>query len=106
MARSKLDLRGDTYRKVLGFTLREWRKQPQLVAALFLTFFLATIADVFTPPFAGQLVDAVSRGATGETLEAALWAFAVLIALGLFAVLSRQLAFIALIRFTLRMMSD
>ncbi|HVY51155.1 MAG TPA: ABC transporter ATP-binding protein [Devosia sp.] len=106
MARFKLDLRGDSYRKVLGFTFAHWRKQPWLVLAMFASFMLATIADVLTPLYAGNLVDAVAGGSSAEALRAALAAFAVLIALGLAAVLLRQIAFMALIRFTIRMMSE
>ncbi|MBI4921742.1 MAG: ABC transporter ATP-binding protein [Devosia nanyangense] len=106
MARLKLDLRGNAYRKVLGFIFREWAKQPWRVAVLFGTFLLATIADVLTPLYAGQLVDAVTGAATPAGLEAALWAFGILIGLGLFGVAVRQLAFMALIQFTLRMMAD
>jgi ATP-binding cassette subfamily B protein len=106
MARSKLDLRGDAYRKVLGFIFRHWAKQPWRVAAMFGTFMLATVADVLTPLYAGRLVDAVANSATAPALNAALWAFAVLIGLGLFGVIARQLAFVALIQFTLKMMAD
>ena len=106
MASSRLDLRGDAYRKVLGFIFRHWATQPWRVAAMFGAFMLATVADVLTPLYAGKLVDAVANSATASALDAALWAFGALVGLGLFSVLTRQLAFIALIQFTLKMMAD
>ena len=107
MARFKLDLRGDAYRKVLSFLFGHWAHQPGRTVMMFALFMLATLADVFTPLFAGNLVTAVSNGTpTGEALNAALLAFAMLIGLGLSAVVVRQFAFMVLIRFTLVMMSD
>ena len=60
MARMKLDLRGDAYSKVLGYLMGHWRHQPGRVATMFVLFMLATVADVLTPLFAGNLVTAVS----------------------------------------------
>ena len=98
--------RKGAYSKVLGFTLRYWAQQPGNVVLLGLSFLLATIADVLTPLYAGQLVDAVSGGATPGTLDAALWAFGILIGLGIASVVIRQLGFMVLINFTIRMMSE
>src|SRR3569833_4769951 len=107
MARTKLDLRGDAYRKVLGFLTEHWRHQPGRVVAMFALFMLATVADILTPLYAGNLVTAVSNGVSAEgALNAALWAFALLIALGLGAVVIRQFAFMVLIPFTLKIMAD
>ena len=105
MATSKLAKEGDAYRKVLGFTLRQWRHQPWTLGALFGAFMLATVLDVLTPLYAGRLVDAVAQGGAAA-LNAAIEAFVALIALGLGAVIVRQLGFMAIIQFTLRMMSD
>jgi len=105
MARFRLDLQGAAYRKVLGYIFSRWARQPQRLAAMFGLFMVATVLDVLTPLYAGRLVEAVSTGGA-TALEAALGAFAVLIALGLGAVIARQLGFIALIRFTLAMMAD
>ena len=52
MALSKLDLRGDAYRKVLGFMLGHWAHQPWRVGLMFALFMLATMADVLTPLYA------------------------------------------------------
>jgi len=107
MARFKLDLRGDAYRKVLGYLFAHWAQQKLKVFGMFAFFMLATIADVLTPLFAGNLVTAVTNGATAPgALDAAVWAFATLIALGLGSVVLRQLGFVVLIRFTLKIMAD
>jgi ATP-binding cassette, subfamily B, bacterial len=96
---------GDAYRKVFRFIFHHWAKQPWRVAAMLGLFMFATILDVLTPLYAGQLVDAVSKGGA-DAASSALAAFWILIALGLGAVLARQLSFGVLIRFTLRMMSE
>ena len=101
----KLDLKGDAYRKVLSFIFRRWGEQPWRVAAMFTAFTVATVLDVLTPLYAGQLVEAVSKGEAGA-LEVALSAFAMLVGLGLGAVVIRQIAFMQLIQFTLKMMAD
>ena len=106
MARLKIDLRGDAYRKVLGFLMAHWKHQPLRVFGMFALFMLATVADVLTPLYAGNLVTAVSGGTGPEALEAALMAFAMLIALGLGAVVVRQFGFMVLIKFTLQIMAD
>ena len=107
MARTKLDLRGDAYRKVLGFLMGHWAHQPGRVLAMFALFMLATVADVLTPLFAGNLVTAVSNNVNADgALNAALWAFGLLIALGLGSVVVRQFAFMVLIQFTLKIMAD
>jgi ATP-binding cassette subfamily B protein len=106
MARLKLDLRGDAYRKVLTFLFGHWKHQPGRVAGMFGFFMLATIADVMTPLFAGRLVGAVASGPGEGALEVALWAFATLIALGLGAVIARQIGFYVLIKFSLEIMAD
>ncbi len=106
MARLKIDLRGDAYRKVLGFLMAHWKHQPWRVFGMFALFMLATVADVLTPLYAGNLVTAVSGGTGGEALAAALTAFAMLIALGLGSVVIRQFGFMVLIAFTLKIMAD
>jgi ATP-binding cassette subfamily B protein len=104
MAR-KLDKEGDAYRKVLGFTFRQWHYQPWTLAAMFAAFMAATVLDVLTPLYAGRLVEAVATGGDAA-LGAAIQAFIILIALGLGAVIARQFGFMAIIAFTLKMMAD
>jgi len=66
MARLKFDLRGDAYRKVLGFLMGHWAHQPGRVLAMFALFMLATVADVLTPLYAGNLVTAVTNGVSAD----------------------------------------
>src|SRR5690606_32311507 len=108
MARFRLDLRGDAFRRVLGFTFAHWRHQPVRIALILAGVLIATTADVLTPYFAGQLVDAVASGDASDASrwQAALNAFAILAALGATAVVMRQGFFMVIIRLTLRMMTD
>ena len=108
MTRSRLNLRGNAFRSVLGFTFGHWRHQPVRIAVIAGSFLLATLADIITPLYSGHLVDAVSTGLPGDghAWHAAVEAFVVLMLLGLFGVGMRQVAFQGLIRLTLRMMSE
>ncbi|MEP7241711.1 MAG: ABC transporter transmembrane domain-containing protein, partial [Devosia sp.] len=107
MARFKVDLRSDTYRKVLGFLFGHWRHQPGRVVSILAVFMAATLLDVTTPYYAGQLVDAVSSGpGNAAALNGALWAFGILIVFGLGSVVLRQLGFFGIITFTLKMMTE
>ena len=107
MASLKLDLRSDTYRKVLTFLFGHWANQPVRVASIMAVFLLATLLDVATPYYAGQLVTAVSTGpGDAEALTSALWAFGILVVFGLGSVALRQVGFFGIIGFTLRMMTE
>ncbi|MEO8882022.1 MAG: ABC transporter ATP-binding protein, partial [Devosia sp.] len=108
MTRSRLNLRGNAFRSVLGFAFRHWRHQPARIGIVAGSFILATVADVVTPLYSGRLVDAVSNGAAGDSsaVNAATQAFVILMLLGLSGVAMRQVAFNALIALTLRMMSE
>jgi ATP-binding cassette, subfamily B, bacterial len=107
MARLKIDLRSDTYRKVLGFLFGHWRHQPARVAYIMAVFLAATLLDVATPYYAGQLVSAVSAApGNSASLTAALWPFGILIIFGLASVVLRQMGFFGIIQFTLRMMTQ
>ena len=107
MARFKLDIRGDAFRRVLGFTFAHWVKQPIRVSVVGGGFLLATLADVLTPLYAGQLVDAISQGVTTDATawNAALVAFGLLMALGVGATIMRNIAFVTIIPMTLNMMT-
>ncbi|CAM2158532.1 MULTISPECIES: ABC transporter ATP-binding protein [Paraburkholderia] len=99
---------GQTFRHVLGFTFRHWMLQPLRVSAVALTALLGALADVFTPHYAGQLVDALAHDAAGSNAAAwhgAVFAFWALTALGLGGTLMRQAAFQNIIVLTLKMMS-
>jgi ATP-binding cassette subfamily B protein len=106
MARFKLDLRGDAFQRVLGFTFSHWKKQPIRVTVVGACFLLATVADVLTPLYAGQLVDAVTQGAASDVVawNAALTAFGLLMALGFGAALLRHTGYMQIIAMTLNMM--
>ena len=108
MAKFKLDFRGRAFRDVLGFSAMHWRRQPLRIAWIALMALVSTIADVMTPLFSGQLVEAVSLGAASDEIawRGALLALTVLTGLGLGAVVCRQLAFMAVIDATLKMMND
>ncbi|QQR38684.1 ABC transporter ATP-binding protein [Devosia rhizoryzae] len=107
MSRKTL-FQANAFRTVLGFTFRHWAKQPlraSLIAALVLA---ATLAEAFSPIFAGRLVDAVASG-SGE--DAANWvpavtAFITMTALYLSSVLLRQFVYFNIIAFTLKVMND
>jgi ATP-binding cassette, subfamily B, bacterial len=108
MVRTNLHSRRRAFRSVLGFTFRHWRHQPVRIATIAGCFMAATICDVVTPLYAGQLIDAVATGAPADAAarQAALVAFLVLLGLGLGGVAMRQFAFMGLITLTLRMMSE
>ena len=106
MNRFRLDLRGGAFRSVLPFVGAHWRFQKWRVATIVSTIMLATMVDVLTTFFAGQLVDAISRGSAGEAgaRDAALTAFGALLGLGLVGVIFRQLTFNNIVVLTLKMM--
>jgi ATP-binding cassette, subfamily B, bacterial len=108
MARFKLDIRGDAFRRVFGFTFAHWARQPVRVALVGGGFLLATLADVLTPLYAGQLVDAVTSGAASDVVawNAALTAFGLLMALALGATITRHFSYMAIIPMTLNMMAS
>ena len=108
MARQKLDLRGQTFRDVLGFTFRYWREQPWRTAVIVALALSSAMADVLTPLYAGRLVDAVASGAASDDIvwSAALTSFWLLIALGIGSTLLRQAVFQNIIVFTLKMMNE
>ncbi len=100
--------RADAFRAVLGFTFEHWRRQWPLIAAILSAVVLSTFADVLMPVYAGRLVDAVARGLADRIAgrDAALAAFAVILALGAWMVVLRHLAFLGIVRLTLKMMTD
>jgi ATP-binding cassette subfamily B protein len=97
--------RREPFRAVLGFTFSHWSRQPWQVGGVVFTVMAATAADLFMPLYAGRLVDAVS-GEREAGLNAALWALAMMVALGAGTVLFRHFTFIGLTSMTLRTMGD
>lgn len=108
MARFQIDLRAGAFRSVLGFTLSHWRRQPWRLSLIMGTFLLSTLADVLTPLYSGRLVDAVASSAAADDVawDAAMAAFSMLVALALTGVVLRNLAFMAIVELTLKMMAD
>jgi ATP-binding cassette, subfamily B, bacterial len=96
-----------SFRDVLTFTWRHWQRQPWLIAGIAAAMIGATVADILMPVFAGDLVDAVGLlDADREAARrAALAALAAILALGLVMIAMRHLAFLGIIRFTLRIMA-
>ncbi|MFK8250787.1 ABC transporter ATP-binding protein [Ancylobacter terrae] len=101
-----LDLRGaSAFRSVLGFVLRHWRPHRALIAGMVVALLAMTLADVALPIFAGRLVDAVAANAPREAaLDAALRAFAAIVALGLLMLVARSLAIFGIVRLTIEVM--
>lgn len=108
MSSRSSSLRRQAYANVISFVFAHWGRQPLGMASIGAAIVLSTLADVLTPYFAGQLVDAVATGAASDAVawNAALAAFWLLLALGLGGLLFRHLAWWTSIRVTLRMMGD
>jgi len=108
MTRKTLDFGGRAFKSVFGYTLAHWCKQPWRIGTIVLLSLAGALADVLTPYFAGRLVNALATGAHAKeaAFDAALTAFAALIALGVAAALLRYLMFLDIIALTLRMMSE
>ncbi|WP_417307411.1 ABC transporter ATP-binding protein [Devosia sp.] len=100
--------RRQAYGKVLNFAFSHWRQQPLGIAGLAGAIILSTLADVLTPYYAGQLVNAVASSASADAIawDAALAAFWLLMALGLGGLVLRHFAWWGMIRVTLRMMTE
>jgi ATP-binding cassette, subfamily B, bacterial len=108
MTRKKLDFGGRAFKSVFGYTFAHWRMQPWRIGTIVLLSLAGALADVLTPYFAGRLVNALATAAHAKAaaFDAALSAFAALIALGVAAALLRYLMFLDIIALTLRMMSE
>jgi ATP-binding cassette, subfamily B, bacterial len=100
--------RAEAFRAVLGFTFGHWRRQRGLIAAILAAVVVSTFADVLLPVYAGRLVDAVALDTADRAAarDAALTAFVIIVALGAGMVVLRHLAFVGIVRLTLRMMRD
>jgi ATP-binding cassette, subfamily B, bacterial len=106
--------RAAPFRDVLAFSFRYWQRQKLLIAAICAGILAMTMADVLLPIYAGRLIDAVAPvvasgdavGAREAALNEAIWALAAMVALGLLMVVMRHLAFIAIVRMTLRQMVE
>jgi ATP-binding cassette, subfamily B, bacterial len=91
-------------RKVLSFTFRQWAGSRRLVAQVALGMAIGTLSEVFVPVFAGQLIDALGKGA-GAARDA--WvAFATMAALGLVLLVCRHVAWSSIVPLTLGIMRN
>ncbi|HEY0297093.1 MAG TPA: ABC transporter ATP-binding protein, partial [Bordetella sp.] len=107
MIRTKFDFRGQSFRSVLGYTWQHWQRQPWRIAVIAASALGSAMADVFTPLYAGRLIDELTSGNAKEIVwPAALHAFWLLIGLGLAGILLRQAAYMNIISLTLKMMYD
>ncbi|HYG41443.1 MAG TPA: ABC transporter ATP-binding protein [Bordetella sp.] len=107
MNRRKIDLRGQAFKDVLGFTFRHWGEQPWRILLIVVLVLLSAMADVLTPLYAGRLIDAVASGvadgpAAWDMAAASFWTLA---ALGLASTVLLQLVYFNIIALTLKMMS-
>ena len=93
-------------REVLAFLFRHWRREAWCATGVALGMAMATGADLLLPVYSGHLVDAVARGGTGraEALRAAVTAIAAMAGLGTVLALGRYLAFLGIVRLTVRLM--
>ncbi len=94
--------RAEAMRAVLTFTFRHWARQPALVAVMVFAMTGATLTEIFVPVVAGKLIDALVQNARAGILDL----FVIMGALGLGMVILRHTAWMSMIRFTLRIMSD
>jgi ATP-binding cassette subfamily B protein len=89
-------------RAVLGFTFAHWAKQRGRATGIVVGISCATLTEIFVPVYAGRLVDALA----GNIRAAALSAFGTMVGLGLAMVVLRHVAWMGVVPFTLRLMSD
>jgi ATP-binding cassette, subfamily B, bacterial len=94
-------------RDVLAFLFSHWRREWSTVAATALSMAMATLADLLLPVFSGHLVDAISSRSFSRdaAFHAAVQAIVMMAAMGAILLAGRHLAFLGIIRLTLRLMS-
>src|SRR5215475_13705287 len=101
------DKRPAAIRVVIPFVFRHWLKQPVMTLVVAFGLLGATVADLFMPIFSGHLVDALTRGAAdSDARQAAVIAFAAIVALGFSSIVLRMIGLQAIVPFTLRIMSE
>ncbi|MFG1242386.1 ABC transporter ATP-binding protein [Xanthobacter sp. V7C-4] len=98
--------RGVSFRAVFAFLLGHWRRRKGVIAATAAAVLVATLAEVFVPLFAGRLIGALALADREAAWQAATAAFLAIVALGAVMVTARHFTYVALVRLTLRMMSD
>ncbi len=94
-------------RAIIRFNGGHWARQPVTLATILGCVIGWTLADVLMPVFAGRLIDALAADQPREAARAAaVAALGGMVALGGVLIVLRHLTFLAIIRLTLRMMSD
>jgi ATP-binding cassette subfamily B protein len=103
---SRTNNRNDV-RAVLTFLFRHWRREARWVTVVAAGMALATAADLLLPLYSGRLVDAIAaRGAMRvHGLHAAVVAIAAMAGLGTILMVARYIAFLGIVRLTLRVMT-
>ncbi len=92
-------------RVVLAFLMRHWRREAWCVAGVAVSMAVATGADLLLPVYSGHLVDAVANGGARLTaLRAAGYAIFAMAGLGAVLALARYLAFLGIVKLTVRLM--
>ncbi len=93
-------------RDVLVFLMRHWRREAWCVAGIAAAMTIATGADLLLPVYSGRLVDAVAaHGAVrAHALRAAIDAIVAMATLGTLLAVARYLAFLGIVRLTVRLM--
>jgi ATP-binding cassette subfamily B protein len=94
-------------REVLAFLFRHWRREAWCAAGVAAGMAVATGADLLMPIYSGHLVDAVAHAgmSKAEALRAAVYAIAAMAGLGAVLALARYLAFLGIVRLTVRLMT-
>jgi ATP-binding cassette subfamily B protein len=94
-------------RDVLGFLFHHWKREAPVVTGITISMALATLADLLMPVFSGRLVDAVAShsSARSTSLGLAVRAIIAIAACGAVLLIARYMAFMGIIRLTLRLMS-
>jgi ATP-binding cassette subfamily B protein len=102
--KKKIDFRAQAFKNVLGYAFEHWRRQPWRFAVIVALALCSAMADVFTPLYAGRLIDALASGSS-SAWDSALAAFWMVVGLGLAGIVLRQGVYLNIISFTLKMMS-
>jgi ATP-binding cassette subfamily B protein len=92
--------------EVLAFVARQWKRRPRLFAGLFSFTLLATLADVFVPVAAGQLIDAINAEDADRQGSAHWMALALFIGLAVLVNAFRQIAVRCEVPFSSANMAD
>jgi ATP-binding cassette subfamily B protein len=105
MSRSVERNSNNVVRDVLAFLMRHWQREAWCVAGIAVSMTVATSADLLLPIYSGRLVDAVANGGARVTaLHAAGSAILAMACLGAVLAAARYLAFLGIVRLTVRLM--